>query len=241
MAHIIDGLVLNGQPYEFAATDTNLAGTETDPSAASKAYVVGEHLIMDGQYYVVIAPIAENDGLVVDTNISVATVGNEIKQHGTEISQTNANLAAISSNLTANNATAGVENVAFRFGIDDNGNYGYYKDGADTVTPFSKGAQLVGNYSANANIDVTSYNPKSADEFFIVPRGNASTSGGFSTWNYGGTVSVSGSFSMGSKSLNGNTLSVTAPKISVSGSLPNVDSWSGSKVVPYSVYFVASV
>lgn len=26
--------------------------------------------------------------------------------------------------------------IPFRFGIDENGNYGYYKEGADTVTPF---------------------------------------------------------------------------------------------------------
>ena len=28
------------------------------------------------------------------------------------------------------------EKMPFRFGIDENGNYGYIKDGADTVTPF---------------------------------------------------------------------------------------------------------
>ena len=26
--------------------------------------------------------------------------------------------------------------IPFGFGIDENGNYGYYKEGADTVTPF---------------------------------------------------------------------------------------------------------
>ena len=29
--------------------------------------------------------------------------------------------------------------VPFRLGVDANGNYGYYKDGADTVTPFKTG------------------------------------------------------------------------------------------------------
>ena len=78
MARNIDGLVLNGQSYDFTVTDTNLADIETDAGAASKAYAVGEHLILDGVYYVVTAPIAENDGLVVGTNINVATVGAEI-------------------------------------------------------------------------------------------------------------------------------------------------------------------
>jgi len=31
------------------------------------------------------------------------------------------------------------ENVPFKFGIDENGNYGYYKEGADSVTPFKTG------------------------------------------------------------------------------------------------------
>lgn len=29
--------------------------------------------------------------------------------------------------------------VPFAFGVDENGNYGYYKEGADTVTPFKSG------------------------------------------------------------------------------------------------------
>lgn len=29
-----------------------------------------------------------------------------------------------------------------KFGIDTNGNYGYYKDGADSVTPFKSGIKL---------------------------------------------------------------------------------------------------
>lgn len=33
--------------------------------------------------------------------------------------------------------------VPFSFGVDDNGNYGYIKAGADTVTPFNQGAQAI--------------------------------------------------------------------------------------------------
>lgn len=36
------------------------------------------------------------------------------------------------------------DNCPFRFGIDSNGNYGYYKVGADTVTPFKTVAKKVG-------------------------------------------------------------------------------------------------
>ena len=34
---------------------------------------------------------------------------------------------------------SGGVSLPFRFGIDENGNYGYYKVGADTVTPFKTG------------------------------------------------------------------------------------------------------
>lgn len=34
--------------------------------------------------------------------------------------------------------------VPFKFGVDENGNYGFIKDGADTVTPFKKGGIHIG-------------------------------------------------------------------------------------------------
>lgn len=37
--------------------------------------------------------------------------------------------------------------VPFSFGVDANGNYGYIKDGADTVTPFSQMAKGTSTYS----------------------------------------------------------------------------------------------
>ena len=153
--------------------------------------------------------------------------------NGVDIETINANL---SDNLGGTSDT-------FKFATDGDGNYGYVKkvEGADTFFPFSKGAQLVGNYTGNASIDVTSYRPKSADEFYIVPTANKSIGGSFSTWNYGGTIIVYGAFSVGSKVLNGNTLTITAPTLYASGSLPNIDSWSGSAVIPYSVYFIASL
>lgn len=41
-----------------------------------------------------------------------------------------AEVAAIKAQLTASDGTV------FKFGIDANGNYGYYKPGESTVTPF---------------------------------------------------------------------------------------------------------
>lgn len=39
----------------------------------------------------------------------------------------------------SNDIDAVNQKVPFAFGVDENGNYGYYKDGADTVTPFNSG------------------------------------------------------------------------------------------------------
>ena len=52
---------------------------------------------------------------------------------------------AINKQLTAENATVGISNVPFRFGVDHDGNYGYIltdeSTGADTVIPFKKGGE----------------------------------------------------------------------------------------------------
>ena len=81
----------------------------------------------------------------------------------------------ITDNLTASNQTAGVTDVPFRFGCDDDGNFGYIinEGGADTVIPFSKKLVIknlkvysgYGNIGASGTscqyyleLDVSSYN-----------------------------------------------------------------------------------
>ena len=77
-------------------------------------------------------------------------------------------LDAIDAQLTANNQTAGVFDVPFRFGCDDNGNYGYIltEGGADTVVPFKSGGVPLSSiavttmptkttYTENENLDLT--------------------------------------------------------------------------------------
>lgn len=49
-----------------------LAPVETDPSASSKAYAVGQHFILDGELYKAKTPIAPGDALVLDTNYEAA-------------------------------------------------------------------------------------------------------------------------------------------------------------------------
>ena len=52
-------------------------------------------------------------------------------------------------------------NLPFAFGIDNAGNYGYIKEGADTVTPFKHKLKITSIYSGRSDyartIDVTQY------------------------------------------------------------------------------------
>ena len=63
--------------------------------------------------------------------------------------------------------------LPFRFGIDENGNYGYYKVGADTVTPFKTGD---GN-SYGVYISKVDRVNKTLDDF-IITTNNIKTSYG---------------------------------------------------------------
>ena len=49
------------------------------------------------------------------------------------------------------------QKVPFAFGVDENGNYGYYKDGADTVTPFSTGGDLIHFYQFTPSEFITQH------------------------------------------------------------------------------------
>lgn len=57
--------------------------------------------------------------------------------------------------------------IPFRFGIDADGNYGYYKDGADTVTPFKTVVDLGTGTSFNVS-NITGYKKFTKDNFYIV-------------------------------------------------------------------------
>ena len=70
----------------------------------------------------------------------------ETQTHASSTFETIANVNAKNNlKLAVNGGGAGI-----RFGIDSNGNYGYVKDGADTVYPFSTGAITVGSFHTTA-------------------------------------------------------------------------------------------
>ena len=55
-----------------------------------------------------------------------------------------------------------------KFGIDENGNYGYKKAGADTVTPF-KTVYKLGTFSSETaqNLNISQYNVESVDDVIV--------------------------------------------------------------------------
>lgn len=102
---------------------SNLATIEAT-STASKAYVVGEYLVYNGQLYIVTAAIALGDTLAVGTNIESTSISDELEE---KISTTGGRmdggqLQLQSSNITSGTApqtsTYGNSNIVF---LDDPG------------------------------------------------------------------------------------------------------------------------
>lgn len=156
-------------------------------------------------------------------------------------------LAATDANVSQNaNALDALENrlidkqIPFKFGVDDEGNYGYYKAGADTVTPFlSKGAsdmylvKIESSGTANLpediaeNFDETQWDiyVGAASGAFAVTQpmqlsSTSSTSDGQKTNISGGARSA--------------TLSISAGVISVGGLLTHATANNGGSGVSYS-------
>lgn len=117
-----------------------------------------------------------------------------------------------------------------RFGVDANGNYGYIKDGADSVIPF-KQSRLLGTYSSNTTINVSNLSNFKTSDIKIVSH---SINGLRGSWSAYGVDSVGGTaeYIPASLSLSGNLLSITAPilNLCVGGGI-----W--SKVGTYDVWY----
>lgn len=74
----INQVVVNGNTYTIASTDTNLAPVEINANSSSKSYAVGDHLVVNNSYCKVIAAIAAGDALVIGTNIEKKLLSDEI-------------------------------------------------------------------------------------------------------------------------------------------------------------------
>ena len=137
------------------------------------------------------------------------------------------------------------EALPFRFGIDSNGNYGYYKAGADTVTPFKTGggiefvAHVESASKSGTTIDVSQYPDATVDNFILVP-----VPGGYEYLNYGtnwgGYSGYIGGGCKITKSLSNSVLTVISfycitRAIAISGSIDNPYYVSG---LPVDVYYI---
>lgn len=119
-----------------------------------------------------------------------------------------------------------------------NGKYGYNTDpnrGAGTFSPFSKGAVKVGSYTAaTVNIDVSAYGATSADQFLVVQTGNISSQVWAIQGGQGMTMQIWLYSYKPTWTLNGNTLTVNAPKARATGT-----NWfDETRYAAYDVYFI---
>ncbi|MDY2944151.1 MAG: hypothetical protein SOU32_00650, partial [Lachnospiraceae bacterium] len=126
---------LENRISSFDSKVSNQFGTTDDASTASAAYTAGAYIIHNGVRYKVTVAIAKGDAFVEDTNISKATVNEQIADMNTQINSLNDNLAKISMDavkISAKNNTSD----SIKFGVDSSGNYGYIKAGSHKVIPF---------------------------------------------------------------------------------------------------------
>lgn len=82
------------------AVESNIAPVEADASSASKAYAVGQQLVLNDILYNVTAAISAEDALVVGTNISAAD------DLTTQIGNANARIGDVTSQTLAADATS---------------------------------------------------------------------------------------------------------------------------------------
>lgn len=82
------------------AVESNIAPVEADASSASKAYAVGQQLVLNDILYNVTAAISAEDALVIGTNISAS---NDLT---TQIGNANARIGAVTSQTLAANVTS---------------------------------------------------------------------------------------------------------------------------------------
>ena len=161
-----------------------------------------------------------------DNSISFQDVTDYAQQGDTygaaEINETNEAINSLSSSVDTleDEFTANGNRLYMDY---KNGKYGYNTSanrGADTFHPFKRELELVGTYSANTTVNVSSYGASSASEFLLVPYTGASGSGsGGADTPPGTSWSINCSYSPGGLSLANNVLTVTVPSLSAASYL----------------------
>lgn len=165
--------------------------------AQSDAHVsVGEWFRYNGVLYVCTVEINIGDTIIPNTNCRATNIEDEMPQGGSvdaddvgydntdvPLSATNVQDAVdeVAGQLFASNQTAGVSEVPFRFGCDNDGNFGYIltEGGADTVIPFNAGGgsvKILQVYATrNQIIGEVGYNLSDIIQFETDDTANAQT------------------------------------------------------------------
>ena len=115
--------------------------------------------------------IIKADGSKLETSDGIS-VDNAEKLGGKDASYY-ASAEDVNNSISEINTTINTEitnKIPFGFGIDSNGNYGYIKAGADTVTPFKRVEYGNTSFKVDTDVKITlGFKPK---VLFIVKQGN---------------------------------------------------------------------
>ena len=99
-------------------------------------------------------------------------------------------------------------------------------------------ATLVGTYSSNTSIDISSYSNKTVEAFYVKIDSGSASCGNASTGTIG-SIRGSCSFSPPSISISGDTLSLVVGRLSISASsMTGAGSCSGASNVSTSLYYI---
>ena len=96
---------------------------------------------------------------------------------------TTSEVTTIKSNLTSGSAN-------FKFGVDSEGNYGYYKSGETAVTPFAVGSTASNNFDYQISLCIRSCHPLT--NYFLVDVSNIDTIYYFQSHQGGATTTFYG-------------------------------------------------
>ena len=131
----LDGVAAGADQIAQNTAQIETAGTATN------AHSVGEYVMISNALYKVTASVAKGDTWAIGTNVTAANIGSEISSLKSDLATQGDSVKSNASKINTNASAISTLNTNLaniKFGVDSDGNYGYIKPGADTVTPFSK-------------------------------------------------------------------------------------------------------
>lgn len=114
--------------------------------------------------------MAEHEDVVEALDQAIGTKASDVEF---QAHQNNTTVHITAQERTKWNTTT--DNVPFAFGVDENGDYGYYKAGADTVTPFKSKHDETITPNSRTTVDMGLYHKKRYVNLSAVPNENTET------------------------------------------------------------------